>query len=69
MMALANDVVGFSDFSSFWTVLTSQLNITQILTVLVGVGGVCVGLYFFWWGVRRALSMLKKAINGRLSSK
>lgn len=61
--AETSGTVGFDDFKSFFSSLTSQINITTILGVLGGVALTCVGLAFFWWGVRKVTKMVMKAFK------
>lgn len=56
--------ISYSDFSSLFTTLTGQINVTTILGVIGGVAAVCIGLVFFWWGVRKVIRMLMSAFRG-----
>lgn len=53
--------IGWADLSSVWTVITAQINLTQILLILAGVLGTAVGLVFAWWGLRKAIRVLMSA--------
>lgn len=67
MLALADGatgVISYSDFSSLFTTLTNQINVTTIMGVIGAVAGACVGLAFFWWGVRKVSRMLFSAFKG-----
>lgn len=56
-----------SSFSSVITALQAQLSVTTVVEVLAYVAGICVGLVFMWWGVRKAARALMSAFKrGRL---
>lgn len=66
---LATDTgVTWSDLSSIWTALTSQVSTTTIIGVVAGVIGGTVGIAFLWWGARYAsrkiMAALKKGKTG-----
>lgn len=48
--------------------VTGTLTVGNILTVLAGIIGVCVGLMFFWWAIRKVLRMVMTAFRkGKVS--
>ena len=48
--------------------LATNISIVKVANILAIAGGVCVGLVFLWWGVRKVVSMLMAAFrNGKLS--
>lgn len=61
--------VGWSDLSSIWTALTSQISATTIVGVVAGVLGGTVGLGFLWWGAKYATRKLMAALKrGKVSA-
>lgn len=60
--------VQYSDFESIFTALQGQISVSTIVGVLAAVVGVCVGLVFMWWGIRKVVSMLMAAFRkGKVS--
>ena len=67
-MLLEATTVGFTDFKSIFDGLTAQVSVSSVVGVLAAVVGVCVGLVFMWWGIRKVVSMLMGAFRkGRVS--
>lgn len=61
-------VVQYSDFESVITGLQNQISVSTIVNILATLAGVCVGLVFLWWAVRKVVSALMAAFrNGKLS--
>lgn len=64
----ASTPVQYSDFESIFTALQGQISVSTIVGVLAAVVGVCVGLVFMWWGLRKVVSMLMAAFRkGKVS--
>lgn len=60
--------VQYSDFESIFTALQGQISVSTVVGVLASVVGVCVGLVFMWWGLRKVVSMLMAAFRkGKVS--
>lgn len=60
--------IGYSDFSSIITAVTTQVNVANIVAVLASVVGIAIGLVFMWWGIRKATGIIMKAAKrGKLS--
>ena len=60
--------VSYSDFESVITALQNQISVSTIVNILATLAGVCVGLVFLWWAVRKVVSALMSAFrNGKLS--
>lgn len=45
--------------------ITSQFSISTIVSVLGIVMAACVGLFLFWWGVRKVISLIQNSFKGR----
>lgn len=61
-------IVDSTAYQSLFDTLTGQLNVSSIVGVIGAILGVCVGLVFLWWGMRKALSMLMAAFKrGKVS--
>lgn len=56
--------IGWTDLSSVWSVITAQINLTQILLILGGAVGAAIVLVFAWWGLRKAIRILMSAAKG-----
>ena len=52
---------------SVGTTLTSNISPATIVSVLGIVLGSCVALYLTWFGIRKLISSVTKALKGRLS--
>lgn len=68
MEGTATGVITAADFQEVISALTDQISVSSVVGVLATVIGVCIGLVFMWWGVRKVASMLMAAFRrGRLS--
>lgn len=57
-----------SDFMSVVTKLQEQISVSTVVEVLAVTAGVCVGLAFMWWGVRKVTHALMSAFRkGKIS--
>ena len=71
--AADGDTVNYADeavsaMTSGLAEVTGTLSIGNILTVILAVLGIAVGFMFFWWGLRKILSIVKKAFTkGKVS--
>lgn len=69
LASTTNTTVTYSDLSSVVDVLTGQISVTNIIGVIAGIGAVCVGLVFFWWGLRKVIRMVMSAFKkGKFSA-
>lgn len=60
--------IGYSDFQSIITAITTQVNVANIVAVLASVVAIAIGLVFMWWGIRKATKIIMKAAKkGKLS--
>ena len=57
-------VMGAEQAGQIMTAITSTINVTAILSVLVKVIGVAIIFVFMWWGIRKAISAVMGAIRG-----
>lgn len=49
------------------SVITNQLSSANLVDVLSYAAGAAVGLVFLWWGVRKSVSVIKRAfMRGKL---
>ena len=48
--------------------VTGTISINNVLTVLLSVLGIAVGFMFFWWGLRKVISVARKAFQGRFGN-
>lgn len=55
--------IGYDSFSSVISAMEGQLSVTTVVGVLSAAVGVCIGLVFMWWGVRKVAGMLMKAFK------
>lgn len=61
-------IIGWSDLSSVWSVITAQISVASILGILAGVAVAAVALVFMWFGLRKAIKVLMAAAKkGKLS--
>lgn len=58
-----SESVSYSDLASVVDVLKNQINVTSIIGIIAGIGVVCVGLVFFWWGLRKVIKMVMSAFK------
>lgn len=48
--------------------VTNTISIGNVVTVLVAVIGICIGLVFFWWAIRKVIRMVMSAFKkGKIS--
>lgn len=48
--------------------VTSTISIGNVITVLLAVIGICIGLVFFWWALRKVIRMVMTAFRkGKIS--
>ena len=60
--------VSLTDFMPVIEAMQGQISVSTVVGVLAGVVGVCVGLAFMWWAVRKGISALMSAFKkGRVS--
>ena len=59
----ATPAVSWSTFNDLITVLTTQISVSTIMAVIVGVVGITVGIAFMWWGARFASRKLMAALK------
>ena len=57
-------IMGPEQAGQIMTAITSTINVTAILSVLVKVIGVAIIFVFMWWGIRKAISAVMGAIRG-----
>ena len=68
MPAGLNSIVDSTQLELLLGNLATNISIPKVANMLAIAGGVCVGLVFLWWGVRKVTSMLMAAFrNGKLS--
>lgn len=66
--AAETTIVDSTAYQSLFDTLSAQLNVASIVGVIGAILGVCVGLVFLWWGMRKALSMMMAAFKkGKVS--
>lgn len=64
-IAASADDAGFVDgIKQVTTEVTSQFSIANIASVIGVVLAGCVGLFLFWWGARKVVSLITKAFRG-----
>lgn len=59
----ATPAVSWSTFNDLITALTTQISVSTIMAVIVGVVGITVGIAFMWWGARFASRKLMAALK------
>ena len=60
--------IDYSDFQSVITAITGQIDVASVVGVLAAAAGVCIGLVFMWWGVRKVTRMVMSAFRkGKIS--
>ena len=57
-------VMGAEQAGQIMTAITTTINVTAILGILVKVIGVAIIFVFMWWGIRKAISAVMGAIRG-----
>ena len=64
----AAPAIDYSDFQAVITAITGQIDVTTVVGVLAAAAGICIGLVFMWWGVRKVTRMVMSAFRkGRIS--
>lgn len=67
--AIEATTVSWSDLSTVWTALTTQITVANILGVVAGVLTGTVGIAFAWWGAKYATRKIRAAMkNGKISA-
>lgn len=67
-MVMENTVSNALDFSSISTALTTAVTPAQIITIIAGIIGVGMTFVLMWFGVRKLVSIFKKAVTkGKIS--
>lgn len=60
--------VGFNDFSQVYGSLAEQINVSVVVAIIVFIIGICVGLVFLWWGIRKVVRAIMAAFKkGKIS--
>lgn len=68
MAADGATVATADDFKTIMDSVTTQVNIANIVGIIASIIVVCIGLVFFWWGLRKVIKMLMGAFKkGKLS--
>lgn len=67
--AFADNNEAVSAAQSLMSNVTSTLNITNIVAILGAGLTAVVGLYLAWWGAKKLIKMVQRALNGKLSIK
>lgn len=62
-LIVQTESVSSTAFASVITALTSTIDVASVVEVLAYTAGICVGLVFMWWGVRKALRALMGAFR------
>ena len=55
--------VTLTDYQTVVTEISNTLSSSNVATVLTYAIGVCIGLVFFWWAVRKVGGMLMRAFK------
>ena len=67
-MVMENTVSSALDFSAISTALTTAVTPAQIITIIAGIIGVGMTFVLMWFGVRKLVSIFKKAVTkGKIS--
>ena len=67
-MVMENTVSNALDFSSISTALTTSVTPAQIITIIASIIGVGMTFVLMWFGVRKLVSIFKKAVTkGKIS--
>lgn len=60
--------ISYTDFKEVITAITGQIDVSTVVGVLAAAAGICIGLVFMWWGVRKVTQMVMSAFRkGRIS--
>lgn len=60
-----SSVVTASDWSAVISSITAQINVETVVGALAVVVTGGIGLYFMWWGLRKAARVLMDTARGR----
>lgn len=63
LLAAEGSAVGFSDIKPVLDALAQQISVSTIVSVLAGIVGVCIGIVFMWWAVRKAVGAIFSAFR------
>ena len=67
-MVMENTVSNALDFSSISTALTTAVTPAQIITIIAAIIGVGMTFVLMWFGVRKLVSIFRKAVTkGKIS--
>lgn len=67
-MVMENTVSNALDFSSISTALTTAVTPAQIIAIIASIIGVGMTFVLMWFGVRKLVSIFKKAVTkGKIS--
>lgn len=67
-MVMESSVSNALDFSSISTALTTAVTPAQIITIIAGIIGVGMTFVLMWFGVRKLVSIFRKAVTkGKIS--
>lgn len=67
-MVMESSVSNALDFSSISTALTTAVTPAQIITIIASIIGVGMTFVLMWFGVRKLVSIFKKAVTkGKIS--
>lgn len=62
--------VGWDDFSSIFSGITSQFSVANIVAFLAGLIAFCITFVFLWWGVKKGFRAAMSAVmSGRFRLK
>lgn len=59
-----NMTMSTTQLTSIMSAVTSQINVTTIVSYLVAIIGVAIVFVLMWWGIRKAISAVMGAIRG-----
>lgn len=67
-MVMGNTVSNALDFSAITTALTTAVTPAQIITIIASIIGVGMTFVLMWFGVRKLVSIFRKAVTkGKIS--
>ena len=64
ILASASNTIGYDDFKTIITNVSSQISVSTIVTVIAAVVGITVAIGFAWWGGRYGVRKLMSALKG-----
>lgn len=64
LAAEGSGTVTANDFNSVVNGVTNQVSVSTVVGVLASIVGVCIGLVFMWWGLRKVIRMIMSAWRG-----